>query len=44
MVCGIHGGNTEGYDRAAMLRNPDVWRRAQEFMLISVLKMLILFI
>ena len=31
MVCQIHGGNSEGYDRAVMLRNPDVWRRAPEF-------------
>jgi len=31
MVCGIHASNTEGYDRAVMLRNPDVWRRAPEF-------------
>ena len=31
IVCGIHASNTEGYDRAVMLRNPDVWRRAPEF-------------
>ena len=31
MVCGIHGSNSEAYDRAVMLRNPDVWRRAPEF-------------
>jgi len=31
MVCGIHGGNTESYDRAAMAKATDVWRRAPEF-------------
>ena len=31
MVCGIHGSNSEAYDRAVMLRNPDVWRRAPEW-------------
>jgi len=31
MVCGIHGSNSEAYDRTVMLRNPDVWRRAPEF-------------
>ena len=28
MVCGIHGGNTEAYDRAVMLKGSQVWRRA----------------
>lgn len=31
MVCGIHGSNSEAYDRRVMLTNPDVWRRAPEF-------------
>ena len=31
MICGIHTSNTEGYDRAVMLRNPDLWRRAPEW-------------
>ena len=31
MVCEIHGSNAEAYDRAVMMRNPDVWRRAPEF-------------
>lgn len=31
MVCGIHGGNTEPYDRGSMLRGSDVWRQAPEW-------------
>ena len=31
MVCRIHGGNTEAYDRAMMLRVKDVFQRAPEF-------------
>lgn len=27
LVCGIHGGNTEAYDRATMLRSAPEWRR-----------------
>lgn len=31
LVCGIHGGNTEAYDRAVMLRSAPEWRRAPEW-------------
>ena len=31
MVCGIHGSNSEAYERAVMLHNPDVWLRTPEF-------------
>ena len=31
MICGIHGGNTETYDRAAMLAGSQVWRSAPEW-------------
>lgn len=31
MVCGIHGSNTEIYDRRSMLRGSDVWLRAPQW-------------
>lgn len=31
MVCGIHGSNTEAYDRAVMRRDFACWRRAPEW-------------
>lgn len=31
MICGINDTNADAYDRAQMMRNPDVWRRAPQF-------------
>ena len=31
MICGIHGSNTENYDRSSMERAKDTWRRAPEY-------------